>query len=94
MELTDLTYKINGCAESAQHLRQWIPGSDLPTLPGDAFRKAGLSFEREKEHVIFYEGEDFGTRRADFIVEGQVMVELKALISLEDVHLMPIHLLI
>ena len=51
------------------------------------FRKANLVFEREKEHVIFYEGEDVGTRRADFIVEGHVMVELKALITLEDVHL-------
>jgi len=50
-------------------------------------RKAALVFEREKEHIIFYEGEDVGTRRADFIVEGNVMVELKALINLEDVHL-------
>ena len=44
-------------------------------------------FERERERVIFYEGEDVGTRRADFIVEGNFMVELKALIELEDVHL-------
>jgi len=51
------------------------------------FRKAGLVFERERERVIFYEGEDVGTRRADFIVEGNFMVELKALIELEDVHL-------
>lgn len=50
-------------------------------------RKAGLEFEREKEQVIFYDGEEVGTRRADFIVEGTVMVELKALINLEDVHL-------
>ncbi len=28
-----------------------------------------------------------GTRRADFVVENQVIVELKALINLEDVHL-------
>lgn len=49
--------------------------------------KAGLEFEREKEHSIFYKGEDVGTRRVDFIVEGKVIVELKALINLEDVHL-------
>jgi GxxExxY protein len=36
---------------------------------------------------IFYEGVSVGTRRADFIVEGGVMVELKAVIRLEDVHL-------
>lgn len=48
---------------------------------------AGLSFEREKEQTIYYEGLDVGTRRVDFIVENQVIVELKALINLEDVHL-------
>jgi len=28
-----------------------------------------------------------GTRRADFVVEGKVLVELKALVELKDVHL-------
>ena len=31
--------------------------------------------------------EPIGTRRADFVVEGKVLVELKAIIQLEDVHL-------
>ena len=47
----------------------------------------GLFFEREKEMGIFYRGENIGTRRVDFFVEGCIMVELKALIKLEDVHL-------
>ena len=51
------------------------------------FRKAGLEFAREKEQPIFYEGEEVGTRRADFIVEDGILVELKALINLENVHL-------
>ena len=88
MELTDLTYKINGCAMKVHNTLgngfQEVIYQRFLTIE---FRKAGLSFEREKEHVIFYEGEDVGTRRADFIVEEQVMVELKALINLEDVHL-------
>jgi len=50
-------------------------------------RLAGLSFEREKEMDIFYRDEKIGTRRVDFFVGGAVMVELKALIKLEDVHL-------
>ena len=49
--------------------------------------KAGLTFEREKDQDIFYEGIHVGKRRADFIVESKVVVELKALINLEDVHL-------
>ncbi len=49
--------------------------------------RAGISFSREQEHEIFYEGISVGSRRADFVVEDQVIVELKALINLEDVHL-------
>ena len=50
---------------------------------------AGLEFAREIEQDIFYKElqEPIGTRRADFVVEGKVLVELKAIIELEDVHL-------
>jgi len=51
------------------------------------FEKAGLGFVREQDHTIYYEGIDVGTRRADFVVEDQVIVEIKAVINLEDVHL-------
>lgn len=36
---------------------------------------------------IFYRDEQLGTRRVDFFVDGEIMVELKAIILLEDVHL-------
>ena len=51
--------------------------------------QAGLDFVREIEQEIFYKElqEPIGTRRADFVVEGKVLVELKAVIELEDVHL-------
>jgi GxxExxY protein len=49
--------------------------------------KQGLSFKREMEMFIFYETINIGTRRVDFFVEECIMVELKALIKLEDVHL-------
>ena len=50
---------------------------------------ARLEFCREIEQDIYYKDlkEPIGTRRADFIVEGKILVELKALIELEDVHL-------
>ena len=50
--------------------------------------QAGLSFAREIEQEIFYKdlAEPIGTRRADFVVEGVVLVELKAITELEDVH--------
>ena len=48
----------------------------------------GLDFAREIEQDIYYKDlpEPIGTRRADFVVEGKVLVELKAIIQLEDVH--------
>lgn len=46
----------------------------------------GLLFEREKEMRIFYRERPIGTRRVDFFVEKLVMVELKAIEKLEDVH--------
>ncbi len=46
-----------------------------------------LTFEREKEMPIFYRNQQIGTRRVDFFVEHSVMVELKAVLQLEDVHL-------
>jgi GxxExxY protein len=52
-------------------------------------RKADLDFAREIEQDIYYKNldEPIGTRRADFVVEGKVLVELKAIIQLEDVHM-------
>lgn len=51
--------------------------------------KSGLDFAREIEQQIFYKDLDkpIGTRRADFVVEGKILVELKAVIQLDDVHL-------
>ena len=51
-------------------------------------RKAGLAFEREIEQNIYYKDfpKPIGTRRADFVVARKVLVELKAISVLENVH--------
>lgn len=46
-----------------------------------------IPFEREKEMEIYYREINIGTRRVDFFVAGLIMVELKAITQLEDVHL-------
>lgn len=53
------------------------------------YRKAGLEFVREIEQDIYYKDlqEPIGTRRADFVVEGKILIELKAVIKLENVHM-------
>lgn len=48
---------------------------------------AGMAFSREHEMPVFYKNQQIGTRRVDFLVEGVVSVELKAITALEDVHL-------
>ena len=52
-------------------------------------RQVHMDFQREIEQEIFYKElpEPIGTRRADFVVEGKVLVELKAVAKLEDVHM-------
>ncbi len=52
------------------------------------FDHAGLTYAREIEQGIYYREvlEPIGTRRADFVVEGKVLVELKAISLLEEVH--------
>ena len=47
----------------------------------------GISFSREHEMPIYFKGKQIGIRRADFLVEDVVCVELKAVIELQDVHL-------
>ena len=46
-----------------------------------------ISNDREMEMTIFYEDVEIGTRRVDFFVESKIMVELKAVSKLDDMHL-------
>ena len=51
------------------------------------FKASRMDYAREFEMPIYYLDQHIGTRRVDFFVEDCIMVELKALIKLEDVHL-------
>ena len=48
---------------------------------------SGVKFARELSMPVYYKNKQIGERRVDFFVENKVMVELKALIQLENVHL-------
>ncbi len=50
-------------------------------------RDNGIAFSREYDMPIYFKEERIGTRRVDFLVEGRIAVELKAIIRLEDVHI-------
>ncbi|MGB3587671.1 MAG: GxxExxY protein, partial [Tunicatimonas sp.] len=83
-----LTYKIIGCAMKVHStLGNGFQEVIYQRCLAIEMEKQGLGFARELEIPIYYEDIQVGTRRADFVVEDQVIVELKAIIQLEDVHL-------
>ena len=50
------------------------------------FKEMEMSFEREFNMPIYYKNHRIGERRVDFLVDGKISVELKAIINLEPVH--------
>lgn len=85
---SDITKKIIGCAMKVHSsLGNGFQEVIYQRALAIEMSKNGLSFEREMEMDIYYDNEHIGTRRVDFFVEGKVMVELKALVNLEKVHL-------
>ena len=86
-EINDLTHKIIGCAMQVHSMlgngfQEVIYQRSLAI----EFSFQGLSFVREQEMEIFCRDQAVGTRSVDFFVEGKVMVEVKAIEKLEDVH--------
>ncbi|MCX2739471.1 GxxExxY protein [Pontibacter anaerobius] len=88
IQLEEITYRIIGCAMKVHNtLGSGFQEVIYQRCLAIELAKAALSFEREKEQVIYYDGAEVGSRRADFIVENSIVVELKAIVNLEDIHL-------
>ena len=85
---SELTSKIIGCSMTVHKaLGNGFQEVIYQRALEIEMRLAGFSFTREHEMPIFYREEQIGTRRVDFLVEGLISVELKAITKLEDVHL-------
>jgi GxxExxY protein len=83
-----LTSKIIGCAIAVHKtLSNGFQEVIYQRALEIEMKLAAISFTREHEMPIFYKDEQIGTRRVDFLVEGIISVELKAIKALEDVHL-------
>ena len=90
LKYSDITQKIIGASfEVHKFLGNGFQEVIYQRALAFEMSQAGLDFEREIEQDIYYKNltEPIGTRRADFVVEGKVLVEIKAIIELEDVHL-------
>jgi GxxExxY protein len=84
----ELTRKIIGCAmEVHKELGNGFQEVIYQRALEIEMAATNLSFRREMEMDIYYRNRYVGKRRVDFFVEDKIMVELKAVIKLEDVHL-------
>ena len=85
---SELTSKIIGCAMK-MHSALGNGFQEVIYQRAMAIEMAdeGIGYSREHEMPVYYKGQQVGTRRVDFLVEGIVSLELKAVIQLEDVHL-------
>ncbi|MBU2567042.1 GxxExxY protein [Patescibacteria group bacterium] len=88
MQHEDLTRKIIGCAMAVhRELGNGFQEVVYQRALEIEMTLKDINFEREKEVPLFYKNHEVGSRRMDFFVENQIMVELKAVICLEDIHL-------
>lgn len=88
MTLDELTYQINGCAMKVHRaLGNGFQEVIYQRSLAIELEENGIPFEREVEANIYYNNKLVGSRRVDFIIKKDIMVELKATIQLENVHL-------
>jgi len=87
LEHEDLTDKIIGCAIEVH--KRLGPGF-LESIYENALivelQKQNLQVERQCEVVIKYDGVEVGRHRLDLIINDTIVVELKAVKNIEDVH--------
>ena len=84
----DLTGKIIGCAMKVHNtLGNRFQEVIYQRCLALEMEKQDLQFQCEMEMPIYCEGVELGQRRVDFLVEGKIMVELKAITELEKVHI-------
>lgn len=82
------TYKINGAAMKVYNtLKHGFLEAVYQEALEIEFKRQQIPFEREKELKIYYDGIELKqTYRADFVCYDNIIVELKAVAQLDDVH--------
>ena len=87
LEHEDLTDKIIGCAIEVH--KKLGPGF-LESIYENALiielQRQNLRIEQQKEVMIKYDGVEVGRHRLDLIVDNTIVVELKAVKNIEDIH--------
>ncbi len=83
----DLVYKIRGIVFDIYNnvVGDWAE-EVYENIMFDALTSKGLGVERQKEFEIFYKGNRVGLYRTDLIVEGKIILELKAVPEILTLH--------
>jgi GxxExxY protein len=85
---SELTSKIIGCAiEVHKGLGCGFQEVIYQRALEHEFTLQKVKYAREVDMPIFYKDKHLGTRRVDFLIEGKVLLEIKAVVKLEKVHL-------
>lgn len=86
--LTDLTYKINGaCIEVHKILGPGLLESVYHTCLEEEFRLRNIRFKSELKIPLNYKGKELQCNFfCDFLVEDLIVVELKSVAQLNDIH--------
>lgn len=87
MELDEITEKIIGCAyEVSNTLGSGFPESVYEKSLHHQALKTGLGSERQYQMKVYYDGILVGEFFADLLIEGKVLVEIKAVRTLDELH--------
>ena len=84
----DLTEKIlEACFEVSKELGAGFIESVYEKALIEEFTKKAIKVETQKVIDVIYKGKKIGVHRLDLVVEGKVVVEIKAVEAINDVHM-------
>jgi len=82
-----VTHKIIGCAMAVHNqLGNGFQEVIYQRALALEFKKQDVSFEREVEMPIYYDNISIGTRRVDFLINNEILVEIKAITELNNIN--------
>jgi GxxExxY protein len=86
-ELNELSHRIIGMAVGIH--KKLGPGFQEKIYEEallKEFGKAGIGFEKEKVVRVDYDGQSLGNQRIDLLVDGEIILEIKACTKIIPIH--------
>jgi len=83
----ELTGRIIGaCMRVHSELGNGFPEVIYQRSLAIEFSHSNLEYDREISMPLYYQGQNVGSRRVDFLVEDKILLELKAVSEITSVH--------